>query len=247
MNKISLLALSTLVLIATACNEKSASNPTSDSKAMSSDISLSNHTDSLSYAWGMNLGSFLKNNGYDAINAQVFAAALDETMKENPEPMIPKDQVQVIISKYERTLKAKQAEQNKMLSAKYREEGARFAAENGKKEGVVTLPNGLQYKIIKEGNGPVPQVGQTVVAHYRGTLLDGTQFDSSYDRNEPFEFAVGKRQVIPGWDQAFQLMPKGSKWTLYIPADLAYGDNPRPGVIKAGMTLIFDVELIDIK
>jgi len=123
--------------------------------------------------------------------------------------------------------------------------GQKFLAANKAKEGVVTLPSGLQYKIIKQGDGPKPTASDTVVTNYRGTLIDGTEFDSSYKRGEPATFPVG--QVIKGWTEALQLMPVGSKWQLYIPSDLAYGERSPGGEIGPNSTLIFDIELLSIQ
>jgi FKBP-type peptidyl-prolyl cis-trans isomerase FklB len=123
--------------------------------------------------------------------------------------------------------------------------GDAFLAANKTKEGVVTLPSGLQYKILKEGTGPKPTPADSVVCNYRGTLIDGKEFDSSYKRGQPATFPVG--QVIKGWTEALQLMPVGSKWQLFVPADLAYGDRGAGADIGPGSTLIFEVELISIK
>ena len=123
--------------------------------------------------------------------------------------------------------------------------GDAFLAANKTKEGVVTLPSGLQYKILKEGTGPKPTPADSVVCNYRGTLIDGKEFDSSYKRGQPATFPVG--QVIKGWTEALQLMPVGSKWQLFVPADLAYGDRGAGPDIGPGSTLIFEVELISIK
>lgn len=124
--------------------------------------------------------------------------------------------------------------------------GEDFLAENAKKEGVKVTPSGLQYEVIKAGNGPKPQASSEVTVHYHGTLIDGTVFDSSVDRGEPTSFFLN--QVIPGWTEGVQLMSKGAKYRFYVPQDIAYGANPRPGgAIKPYMALIFDIELIDIK
>ncbi len=125
------------------------------------------------------------------------------------------------------------------------EKGQQFLDENSKKEGVHTLPDGLQYKVLKEGTGTKPKATDTVVVHYRGTLIDGTEFDSSYKRNEPAEFPVNR--VIKGWTEALQLMPEGSKWMLYIPSRLAYGERGAPGAIGPNETLVFEVELLKVK
>ena len=126
-----------------------------------------------------------------------------------------------------------------------REKGEAFLAENAKKEGVKIIPSGLQYRILKEGTGKKPAKTDTVVVHYKGTLVDGREFDSSYKRNKPAEFPVGG--VIKGWTEALQLMPEGSKWMLYIPWNLAYGAQGRGGLIGPHETLVFEVELISIR
>lgn len=138
----------------------------------------------------------------------------------------------------------KKAEENKIIYGDNIEKGENFLAENGKREGVVTTKSGLQYEIIKKGNGATPTANDKVRVHYHGTLIDGTVFDSSIDRGEPAEFGVS--QVIKGWTEALQLMPVGSKWKLYIPYDLAYGDREVSEEIKPYSTLIFEVELLDI-
>ena len=125
------------------------------------------------------------------------------------------------------------------------ERAEKFLMENKAKEGVKTLPSGLQYKVIKDGDGKTPKLSDTVVTHYRGTLLDGKEFDSSYKRNEPAEFPVSG--VIKGWTEALQLMKEGSKWTLYVPAKLAYGERGYPPVIGPNETLVFEIELLKVK
>lgn len=133
----------------------------------------------------------------------------------------------------------------KNLAEKNTKEGEAFLEANKKKSGVITLPSGLQYKILKEGNGAKPTATQTVKCHYRGTLIDGKEFDSSYKRGEPTEFPVGG--VIKGWTEALQLMPVGSKWELYIPSTLAYGERGAGQTIGPNAVLIFEIELLSIK
>ncbi|MEA3444772.1 MAG: FKBP-type peptidyl-prolyl cis-trans isomerase [Bacteroidota bacterium] len=216
-------------------------------------VNLTNNFDSLSYAWGINLGSFLKNQGYEKIDFEALNKALDQMLK-GEQTLFTNEEAQKLLQAFaqkqqqQNAPKQPSSAENEAEIAKYKAASAKFLAENKKKPGVKTLPSGLQYKIDKEGTGPVAQKGDKVVAHYHGTLTDGTVFDSSVDRGQPFEFNVGMGRVIKGWDEAFGMMPVGSKWTLYIPSDLAYGDHPRPGgAIKAGMALIFEVELLDIK
>jgi len=139
----------------------------------------------------------------------------------------------------------KQAEAMKTLGEKNRKEGEAFLAENKTKDGVVALPSGLQYKILKEGDGKKPTADDAVVCNYRGTLLDGTEFDSSFKRNQPATFPV--KGVIKGWTEALQLMPAGSKWQLFIPPSLGYGERGAANLIGPNATLIFEVELISIQ
>jgi len=142
-------------------------------------------------------------------------------------------------------LRKKQEETMKAAGDVNKKQGDAFLAANKAKEGVVTLPSGLQYKILTEGKGPKPAATDSVVCNYRGTLIDGTEFDSSYKRGQPATFPVG--QVIPGWTEALQLMPVGSKWQLFIPPDLAYGERSPSPVIGVNSTLIFDIELLSIQ
>jgi len=145
----------------------------------------------------------------------------------------------------QRDAMAKQEEKMKVAAEPNKKEGEAFLAANKTKEGVVTLPSGLQYKVLTEGNGPKPTVTDTVVCNYRGTLINGTEFDSSYKRGEPTSFPVNR--VIRGWTEALQLMSVGSKWQLFIPSDLAYGERGTGGDIGPNSTLIFEVELLSIQ
>ena len=178
----------------------------------------------------------------DLLKAGLLAAFDQDTTTVNPEKC--NEYIQSLQMRKYMEAEKKKAEENKILYGDNIEKGENFLAENGKREGVVTTTSGLQYEIIKKGNGATPTANDKVRVHYHGTLIDGTVFDSSIDRGEPAEFGVS--QVIKGWTEALQLMPVGSKWKLYIPYDLAYGDKEVSEEIKPYSTLIFEVELLDI-
>ncbi len=155
------------------------------------------------------------------------------------------EEMRTVMTAYQKEISQKQAEAAKIAAEKNKKEGDAFLAANKAKEGVITLPSGLQYKILKEGNGKKPTDADTVQVHYRGTLIDGTEFDSSIKRGQPASFPV--KQIIPGWREALKLMPVGSKWQLFIPPELAYGARGAGGDIGPNATLIFEVELLAIK
>lgn len=190
----------------------------------------------VSYALGMSVANNILASGVKDLNIEEFANAIKAVLT-NQQPTLSVDEAQQVLTEYFTKL---QDEQIKMFKA----EGEAFLAENAKKEGVVTLPSGLQYKVIAEGNGNKPTASQQVKCHYEGTLINGAKFDSSYDRNEPAVFPVNG--VIQGWVEALQLMPVGSKWELYIPYNLAYGERGAGQSIPPYATLIFTVELLEI-
>jgi FKBP-type peptidyl-prolyl cis-trans isomerase FklB len=195
-----------------------------------------------SYSYGYGLGRNLKAQGVD-IDAQALARGLADAL--GGTPALKDEDMQACLQAFARQVQAKQAGMASKAAAANKVEGEKFLAENKTKPGVVTLPSGLQYKIIKEGNGPMPKATDTVTVHYEGKLIDGTIFDSSLKRGEPISFAV--RGVIPGWTEALQLMPVGSTWHLFIPSNLAYGENPRPGgPIGPNAVLNFEVQLLKI-
>jgi FKBP-type peptidyl-prolyl cis-trans isomerase len=160
--------------------------------------------------------------------------------------LLTDEEAKAALTALQAEVRAKEDAKLKAAAVENKKTGEAFLAANKTKEGVVTLPSGLQYKIIKEGTGPKPTAEDTVLCHYRGTLVDNTEFDSSYKRGEPLKIPVGG--VIKGWTEAIQLMPVGSKWQLYIPSDLAYGERGAPGSpIGPNSALVFDVELISIE
>ena len=206
---------------------------------------LKTNVDSLSYAFGIVNYNALKSDSLD-LNAMVVAKAMLDG-KEGKATMTDEEArtyIMTFINAREKVKMAKLAEANKVNFKDYIEQNEKFLAENKGKSGVTTTESGLQYEVVKMGNGPKPTSESTVKVHYTGTLIDGTEFDSSIKRNEPAQFPVSG--VIAGWTEALQLMPVGSKFKLYIPQNLAYGENGAGDVIKPYSTLIFDVELLEI-
>ncbi len=208
-----------------------------------STTTLKSHQDSLSYCIGLDIGKTLKQQMIE-VNPDIVAQGILERLHDIT-PKLTDDQVRSILSALQEEMMTKQNEKAKMEGDKNKNEGASFLSENKKDKDVVVLPSGLQYKVITMGKGKKPRADQTVTVNYAGTLLDGTEFDSSYKRGQPATFPVNG--VIKGWTEALQLMPVGSKWKLFIPADLAYGESGAGGVIGPNATLIFDVELLAIK
>ena len=205
--------------------------------------SLETELDSVSYAVGLSMSSQLK-NGFEDVNKEVLIQAIRNGLDSTNLLLDSKD-IQKTIQTY---FQKKQEENKKKELAKfevYKKEGLAFLEANKTKEGVKTTESGLQYVVLKEGKGRKPKTTDRVKVHYHGTTVDGTVFDSSVDRGTPSEFGV--TQVIKGWTEGLQLMTVGSKYKFFIPQELAYGANPRPGIIKPYMALIFEVELLDIK
>jgi FKBP-type peptidyl-prolyl cis-trans isomerase FklB len=204
---------------------------------------LKSEKDRLSYSMGVATGSQLKRQSVD-VNADIFSKGLKDALSGGALMMTEKE-VQDTLVNFQKDLAVKQAEKQKELAEKNKKDGEAFLAENMKKEGIKTLPSGLQYKVIKEGAGRTPKEADTVVTNYKGTLIDGSEFDSSYKRGQPATFPV--KGVIKGWTEALQLMKEGSTWQLFVPADLAYGERGAGAVIGPNTTLIFEVELLSIK
>ncbi|MEZ4938310.1 MAG: FKBP-type peptidyl-prolyl cis-trans isomerase [Crocinitomicaceae bacterium] len=191
----------------------------------------------VSYAIGTSIAGSLINQNLDDINIDDFVLGIKDALSGQPLKVSPQKANELIQDHLD--------EKNKQMFEKNKTEGQAFLAENGKREGVVTLDSGLQYEIIEEGTGAKPGAESQVTVHYTGTLIDGTVFDSSVQRGQPASFGVN--QVIKGWTEALQLMPEGSKWKLAIPEELAYCGNPHPGgPIKPFMALLFEVELISV-
>ena len=216
--------------LAIACNQQSNNQS----------ISLTNQVDSTSFAIGVNVAENLGKNiaqQFEEVNLDLLKAGLNAGIDTNNKSEISGAVAEQIIEEF---FKSKQ----ELTAKKAQGEGAAFLAENAKREGVISLESGLQYEILTEGNGQIPTINDKITAHYHGTLIDGTVFDSSVDRGEPASFPVNG--VIAGWTEALQIMPVGSKWKLYVPSDLAYGERGAGQIIGPYSTLIFEVELLSI-
>ncbi|MFC2438090.1 MAG: FKBP-type peptidyl-prolyl cis-trans isomerase [Prevotella melaninogenica] len=200
--------------------------------------------DKLSYALGIGIGSQLAGMGAKELNIDDFAQAIKDVIS-GSDLKVDNAEAQTLVQNFFQEQEAKQqaaaAEAGKVAKAA----GEAFLAENGKKDGVVTLPSGLQYQVLKEGDGKKPSATDQVVCHYEGTLIDGTVFDSSYQRNQPATF--GLNQVIAGWTEGVQLMQEGAKYRFFIPYNLAYGERGAGAQIPPFAALVFDVELIEVK
>ena len=221
-----------LSLLSCSSGEKNASK-----KALKSD------SERFGYALGMNIGASLKQMQTD-IDLPSLLAGLRDTF-EGTEPLLTSEQAAEARKEFSKKVQEKQAEKIKHASEKNRKEGEAFLTENKKKEGVITTESGLQLVVLKEGDGPKPKATDRVKVHYRGTLLDGTEFDSSYKRGQPVTFPVNG--VIAGWTEALQLMKVGSKVRLFIPSNLAYGERGAGQRIGPNAALIFEVELLGIE
>jgi FKBP-type peptidyl-prolyl cis-trans isomerase FklB len=202
------------------------------------------HMDKLSYALGLGIGQQLKQMGLkDNLVIEDFAASIKDVLEENP-LKVNHQEGQQIVNAFFRDLEQKQNAAKAEAGKAAKEEGAKFLAENAKKEGITVTKSGLQYEVLTEGTGKKPKATDTVRCHYEGRLLDGSVFDSSYKRNAPADF--GLQQVIAGWTEGVQLMSEGSKFRFYIPYMLAYGEGGAGAMIPPFATLIFDVELIKV-
>lgn len=222
-----------------ACNSQQAQNKT---------VSLKTEQDSVSYSLGVYFGQTIKTQGLDTVDTDIMTQAIKDVMASKPvtgkdstnkgnQPAISAEQAGMFLSTYFQGMQQKKSDKNKKV-------GQDFLAQNKTKAGVKTLPSGLQYKVLKAGNGPKPAATDTVVAHYTGKLLDGEVFDTSLDDGRPLVHPAN--QLIPGWTEALQLMPVGSKWELYVPSELAYGERGAGQQIGPHATLIFEMELLGI-
>jgi len=221
--KKSLLIICLAIIISSCSDKKSLKSPETE-------------IEEVSYSLGVNVATGVKAQGLEIIDTDQISSAFNDVFEENELKISEEESIKILQDYFTKLQKEKQSKAN--------EEGTKYLEENKKKDGVITTESGLQYEIIKSGNGQKPKSTDQVTVHYHGTLIDGTVFDSSVDRGEPAQFGV--TQVIPGWVEALQLMSVGDKWKLTIPSNLAYGERGAGGVIGPGSTLIFEVELIGI-
>ena len=207
-------------------------------------LELKTPKDKASYAIGMDMGNSLKRNEVD-VDPEILGRAIKDLLT-GQKTLMTEEEVKTTLTALQQEMQGKRQEKMKAEGEKNKKAGEAFLAENKKKEGVKTLPSGLQYKVVSEGKGNMPKAEDTVTVQYKGTLMDGTEFDSSYKRGQPATFPVNG--VIKGWTEALQLMKEGAKWMLYIPSDLAYGETGTAGgPIGPNTPLIFEVELVSIK
>jgi len=200
---------------------------------------LKNQKDKISYIIGMDIGNNLKKQSID-VEPNILAKGVKDVLT-GGKPLLSEQEIRETMTTFQNEMRVKQ----EVVAKKNKEQGDSFLAANKKKEGVKTLQSGLQYKVIKVGIGKKPKLNDYVTTHYRGTLIDGTEFDSSYERGQPATFQVSG--VIPGWTEALQLMEEGAKWQLFIPPNLAYGERGMGGLIGPNATLIFEVELVSVQ
>lgn len=199
--------------------------------------------DKNSYALGMSIAHNMISSGVKEVSFDDFTAGLKAVLT-GETPAVPFEEAGKLLDKYFAEIESRQKAEAAAMGDAMKKEGEEFLAANSLKDGVVTLPSGLQYKVLAQGSGKKPGPSSKVKCHYCGTFINGSKFDSSYDRNEPAVFGVN--QVIAGWTEALQLMQEGSKWELYIPYNLAYGEHGAPGAIPPYSTLLFTVELIEV-
>lgn len=196
-----------------------------------------------SYSIGLNIGMNLFEQEV-TVDMPTLTKGIQDGLA-NAKPALTEDEIRTVLTNLQKEVQTKQQAKQKALAEKNSKDAEAFLTANKAKEGIVTLPSGLQYKVITEGKGAKPAATDTVVTHYKGTFLDGQQFDSSYDRGEPATFTVNG--VIPGWTEALQLMPVGSKWQLFVPSKLAYGEKGFQNVIPPNAALVFEIELVSIQ
>lgn len=245
-NYLVVLILGCLIFMSVYAAQQSSKEETNTSNStgkttIEKEVLLKNELEKVSYVIGTQIAQNLKTQGIEVDIESLILGLKDSAA--GKQLALSQDEMRQVFTSFQQRIRAKQAAIQAQQASKNLAEGNAFLEGNKTKEGVKVLPSGLQYKIIKEGTGNTPTVNDKVKTHYRGTLIDGTEFDSSYKRNKPAEFPVNG--VIKGWIEALQLMKEGAKWQLYIPASLAYGESGRPG-IPPNSTLIFEIELLEV-
>jgi FKBP-type peptidyl-prolyl cis-trans isomerase len=236
MNKVVMAGALAVTVALTACNKK-------EEAAAPAEVKLDSNIQKVSYGIGLNISSNFKKQGVD-IDMDAFKKGLADGASD-AEPMLNEQELMQAMQTFQQEQMEKQMKEREALVAANKAEGEKYLAENGQKEGVVTTESGLQYSVVtKVEEGASPTAEDTVVVHYRGTLINGEEFDSSYSRNQPATFGVG--QVIPGWTEVLQLMKVGEKFSVVIPSNLAYGESGAGAKIGPNATLLFEVELLEI-
>ena len=238
MKKVFLVPSVLMLCISLQAQTKKTTKTVAHTKATASaGVGLKTNTDSISYAFGLSLGQYLKSQGLSSINYSMMNKAVEQSIK-GEKTLLDMQQANQVMQSFASAKMAKMSEAEK-------KKGSEFLAKNKTRKEVVQTPSGLQYEILVKGTGPIPTKSDTVSANYKGSLLDGKEFDNSYKRGEPLTIPVGA--VIPGWTEALTMMPVGSKWKLYIPSSIGYGDVGAGQEIPGGATLVFEVELLGIK
>jgi FKBP-type peptidyl-prolyl cis-trans isomerase FklB len=255
MTKLLSLSMMTVALLASALAWAAQDPVELEAEALSSAATQPSETgplqttqDKLSYSLGMDIAKVLQQRDLD-VDVDILAQGIRDKLA-GDDTLLTAEQAQEVMRAWQKRAREAYMEKQKELAEKNEKAGEAFLAENAKKEDVMVLPSGLQYKVIEEGSeGPKPELNDRVKVHYRGTLLDGTEFDSSYKRNQPMTFTVktGRGGVIAGWVEALQLMKPGAKWKVFVPPDLAYGERARGRQIGPNSTLIFEMELLSIE
>lgn len=231
-----LASMVSMAVLLTACNQAGDGTAEAENQA----VALDTQSQKLSYIFGHNIGSQFKNEAME-IDLAIFKRGLEDAIN-GVEPKLTEEQIIAALQSFQEQKMTEQQQAYDDLASTNKAEGEAFLKEKAAEEGVVTLDSGLQYKVITEGSGDMPTADSTVEVHYKGTLVDGTEFDSSYKRGVPATFGV--TQVIPGWTEALMMMPEGSKWEIYLPPELAYGPGGAGGMIGPEQTLVFEVELL---
>ncbi|MBN2399487.1 MAG: FKBP-type peptidyl-prolyl cis-trans isomerase [Candidatus Aminicenantes bacterium] len=239
MKKIHILMFTVLLMVFGACGK--AANTSADKPLKAED--LNNQKKKVSYAIGLDIGKNFKERAMD-LDMDILIQGLRHAQGGHP-PLLTSEEIQKVMTQFQQDMMKAEQEKRKGQAETNKAKETTFLAENAKKPGIRVTASGLQYKVISTGTGPSPKATDTVKVHYRGTLLDGTEFDSSYKRNQPAVFPLNG--VIKGWTEALQMMKVGSKWQIFLPASLAYGESGAGQVIGPNATLIFDVELIGIE